>query len=263
MINSMQMALIKKDIKSITANKRMFSVILIVPLVLTVFMPSIFILSAYFVPEETSDFQQLLELLPSSQQTGDLTRMIMALTINNIMPMFFAIIPIMAASVMAASSFVGEKEKRTLETLLYCPLTLKQIFYSKILASFVMSMAVSLISFLGMTVVTQVEILLLTGSMLLPDINWVVILLLVAPAVSLIAITMIVRGSAKAQTVEEAQQRAAFLILPIVLLMVGQFTGFILISVWILLGFGAILAVIAWIYMQSAMRKVTYEMVLN
>jgi len=263
MINSMQMALIKKDIKSITANKRMFSVILIVPLVLTVFMPSIFILSAYFVPEETSDFQQLLELLPSSQQTGDLTRMIMALTINNIMPMFFAIIPIMAASVMAASSFVGEKEKRTLETLLYCPLTLKQIFYSKILASFAMSMAVSLISFLGMTVVTQVEILLLTGSMLLPDINWVVILLLVAPAVSLIAITMIVRGSAKAQTVEEAQQRAAFLILPIVLLMVGQFTGFILISVWILLGFGAILAVIAWIYMQSAMRKVTYEMVLN
>lgn len=39
-------------------------------------------------------------------------------------------IPVMASSVMAASSFVGEKEKHTLETLLYSPLSLKQLFQS-------------------------------------------------------------------------------------------------------------------------------------
>ena len=37
----------------------------------------------------------------------------------------------MTASIMAASSFVGEKEKRTLETLLYSPLTVGQIFRAR------------------------------------------------------------------------------------------------------------------------------------
>ena len=66
------------------------------------------------------------------------------------MPLYFLIIPIMAATVMSATSFVGEKEKQTLETLLYCPLSLKQIFRAKVLASFLLSMLVSGISFVAM-----------------------------------------------------------------------------------------------------------------
>lgn len=241
----------------------MLSVILIVPLVLTILMPTIFILTAHFVPEDAGDLQQMIDLLPQTQRGVSMEQMITALMMNNVMPLFFVIIPIMAASVMAASSFVGEKEKRTLETLLYCPLTLEQIFYAKILASFIISMAVTLTSFAAMIVVTQIELLLLSGELLLPDINWVVILLLISPAISLIAITMIVRGSVKAQSVEEAQQRAAFLILPMILLMVGQLTGLILINVFILLVIGIVLAVLALIYMRSAMRKTSYEIVLK
>ena len=55
-------AIIKKDLRGITANKRLFSSILIVPLVLTIIFPSIFILVIHFVPEETDDFQKLLEI---------------------------------------------------------------------------------------------------------------------------------------------------------------------------------------------------------
>ncbi len=45
-----------------------------------------------------------------------------------ILPVFFMIIPVMAASIMSASAFVGEKEKHTLETLLYCRLSVKQAY---------------------------------------------------------------------------------------------------------------------------------------
>lgn len=263
MINKMQVALIKKDLRGITANKQLFYTILIVPLILTVVIPSIFILIVHFMPEETSDFQRMLDILPIEQQTGDLEQMVLRLVLNSIMPIFFLIIPIMAASVMAASSFVGEKEKRTLETLLYCPLSLKQIFQSKILASFLMSMMVSFASFFAMVIVVEIEIFFTTGNIMIPDISWLAIMLLVAPAMSLIAITLIVRSSAKAQTMEESQQRAVFLVLPVILLVAGQFTGILLVSFWVLFGLGIVLLFIALLLMRGSIGKFSYETLLR
>lgn len=92
-------------------------------------------------------------------------------------------------------------------------------------------------------------------------ISWLIIMLLISPSISLIAITLIVRYSAKAQTVEEAQQRAVFLVLPVILLVVGQFTGFLLVSIWILLGLSAVLALLAGILMRGSMVKFNYKMI--
>lgn len=262
-MNSMQVALIKKDLRAITANKRMFASIIVVPLVLTVILPSVFILLAYFLPEETNDFEAMIQMLPFDQHLDSVQDTIIYLIMNNIMPIFFIIIPIMASSIMAASSFVGEKEKRTLETLMYCPLSLKEIFQAKIIASFIMCALVSLLSFFSMTLVTQVEILLTTGSLLLPGITWFVVLLILSPAVSLIAITLIVRGSAKAQTVEESQQRSAMMVLPVVLLVAGQFTGLVLINAWILFAISVLFAILAWFMLNSAFKALSYEAVLQ
>ena len=129
-------AIIQKDLRSITANKRMLAALLVVPIVLTVVMPSISLLALRFLPEDTQDMERMLALLPLGEQTGDLSRDMPGLLLNYVMPTFFLLIPIMAASVMAAVSFVGEKEKRTLETLLYCPLSLRQVFRAKVLAAF-------------------------------------------------------------------------------------------------------------------------------
>lgn len=262
-MNTKQLALIKKDISSVTSNKQVFSVMLIVPLALTIILPSILVLATTLAPDAADDFKKLLELLPITGQTNSQEQMILGLILNKIMPIFFLIIPIMASSIMAASSFVGEKEKRTLETLLYSPLSLKQLFQSKILASFCVSMMVSFISFASMLVVMEIEIFFLTGSAIKPDLSWLIVMLLIAPSISLIAISLTVRGSAKAQTMEEAQQRAVFLILPVLALLIGQFVGVILVSLWILLALGIIFAVIATILIRGCMGKFTYEKLLR
>lgn len=263
MINSMQTAIMKKDLRGLVFNKRLFPVLMIVPLVLIVVIPTIFILSTHFVPDDMSDFEQILKLLPVEKQFDDMQRVIMGLMLNYIMPLFFMIIPVMAATVMATSSFVGEKEKRTLETLLYCPLSLKEIFKTKIFSSFILSMFVSVSSFLVMIIVVEIEILVITGSLLLPSINWLITMLLVSPAISLVAITLIVNGSAKSQSMEEAQQKSTFLIIPVILLVVGQFSGVILINGWLLLGLGVIFAIVAIFLMKGCMRKFNYEMLLK
>ena len=262
-MNAQQLALIKKDIRSMISNKQVLMVMLMVPLALSIVLPSIIVFVTVLVPDSVSDFQKLLEMLPVPAGEYNQEQMILWLMLNKVMPAFFLIIPVMASSVMAASSFVGEKEKHTLETLLYSPLSLKQLFQSKILAGFSVGMMVSYISFAAMMLVLEIEMLFLTGSGMKPDISWLIIMLFIAPAISLVAIAVTVRGSAKAQTMEEAQQRAVFLIFPILALVIGQFTGIILVNAWLLLGLGIVLAVLDVLLMRGAARKFTYEKLLK
>ena len=262
-MNAQQLALIKKDIRSMISNKQVLMVMLMVPLALSIVLPSIIVFVTVLVPDSVSDFQKLLEMLPVPAGEYNQEQMILWLMLNKVMPAFFLIIPVMASSVMAASSFVGEKEKHTLETLLYSPLSLKQLFQSKILAGFSVGMMVSYISFAAMMLVLEIEMLFLIGSGMMPDISWLIIMLFIAPTISLVAIAVTVRGSAKAQTMEEAQQRAVFLIFPILALVIGQFTGVILVNSGLLLGLGIILAIIDVLLMRGAARKFTYEKLLK
>lgn len=131
MLHTMQWAIIKKDLQSITTNKQVFVTILMVPLALTIVLPTIFIMMVHFVPLDSLNLQALLEMIPRTGADQDVKQSLIKLLMNNIMPVFFLMIPIMASSVMAASSFVGEKEKQTLETLLYCPLPLKKFSNQK------------------------------------------------------------------------------------------------------------------------------------
>lgn len=262
-MNIGQFALIKKDIRGITSNKQIFAVLLIVPLVLTIVLPSIFVFVISFAPDDASDFQKLLDMLPAPNGEYSQQQRILGLILNNIMPPFFLIIPIMASSVMAASSFVGEKEKQTLETLLYSPLSLRQLFQSKILAGLSVGMMISYSSFAAMLLVVEMEVFFLTGNLLLPAASWLAIMLLIAPAISLVAIAVTVRSSAKTQTIEEAQQRAVFLIFPILALLIGQFTGIILISAGLLWGVGIVLAALAILLVKGAAGNFTYEKLLK
>ena len=262
-MNTGQFALIKKDMRSVISNKQVFAVLLIVPIVLTIALPSIFVFVILFAPDAASDFQKLLDMLPAPNREYSQQQQIFSLILNQIMPSFFLIIPIMASSVMAASSFVGEKEKHTLETLLYSPLSLGRLFQSKILAGFSVGMMISYSSFAAMLLVMELEFFFLTGNLLLPAASWLAIMLLIAPAISLIAIAVTVRSSAKAQTIEEAQQRAVFLIFPILALLIGQFTGIILISAGLLWGVGIVLAALAILLVKRAAGNFTYEKLLK
>ncbi|MDR0465054.1 MAG: ABC transporter permease subunit [Treponema sp.] len=265
MINDKQIAIIKKDIKGITANKRMMTALIIVPAMMAVVMPAIFILTVVFVPEDSPDMMEMMTLLGSTALTEsrNIQQMLINMILNYIIPLFFLLIPIMASSVMASSSFVGEKEKKTLETLLYSPLSLKEIFNAKILASFLLSMAVSILSFIAMLIFFETLLFILTNEFIWPNSNWLIMMLLVSPAMALISINIIVRGSAKSQTSEEAQQSSLFLVLPVILLITGQFTGIMMLGPHIFLILGAVTALIAVLLFRGSFGSYDYEKLLR
>jgi len=258
-------AIIMKDIKGVTVNKRMMTALIIVPVMMTVVLPVVFLLTIVFVPEDSPDMAEMMTLLGSMplNEGSSLREMLINIILNYILPLFFLLIPIMASSVMASSSFVGEKEKKTLETLLYSPLALKDIFNAKISASFLLSMTVSILSFTAMIIVFETLLFILTGAFAMPNINWVIMMLLASPAAALISINLIVRGSAKSQSSEEAQQSSLFLVLPVILLITGQFTGIMMLGAHVFLILGAVMALIALLMFRGKFGNYSYEKLLK
>jgi len=259
MVNSMQKALIKKDIGYVTSDKSQFALYL-VPLVFLVAIPIIFFLIFNFAPHV---MQQILDILPMGRQFDAVDSYFVAYMLNSVMPVLFTMIPVMFASTMAASSFVGEKEKRTLETLLYCPLSLRQIYQAKVWASFLLSMIVTFVSFMIMLIVVIFGTRLTTGSVILPGLSWIFTVFLIAPAISVISIAFIVRGSAKAKTAEESFQGSVVFVLPLILIVIGQFAGVVMINMWYLMGAGVILCVTGAVMMRYCTGNFTYEVLLR
>lgn len=265
MINQQQKVIMKKDIRGITENRRYFSVVTILPLLFSVIFPSLMILTSVLTPANSHNYEELVRILPGFQTMGEaeLSFSLIGFMINNIIPIFFLIIPIMTATVMAASSFVGEKEKRTLETLFYSPLSIREIFQAKVYSSFIVGMLITYLSFFLMVIVVEIEVFLFKGRLIPLNSNWIWILLLIVPAITIIAIVLIVRGSAKSTTIEEAQQKAAFLIIPLMLLVIGQFSGVLVFGGWLVIGLGILLLLIAGLLLRFAMKGFTYERLLD
>lgn len=46
------LAIIQKDFRGVTSNKRLLTALLVVPLALTIIMPSIFVLAIHFTPDD-------------------------------------------------------------------------------------------------------------------------------------------------------------------------------------------------------------------
>lgn len=251
-------AIIKKDISSITVNRYMFISILVIPLVFTVVLPTIFNMMLKWAPDDP-DLVRMLAMLPTEMMKENQVMTVTHLFLNVFFPVLFLLIPIMSSSIMAASSFVGEKEKQTLETLLYCPLSLKEIFVAKVLASFIFSMVLSLFSFVILVLVMALETWLLFGYVVLPQVSWLVVLLFLCPAIALIAITLIVQGSAKASTIEESQQRAVFLVFPIIAVVIGQFSGVFFLNNMLLVVLAAVLVLLSYLLIKRCLTKLSYE----
>jgi ABC-2 type transport system permease protein len=73
-------------------------------------------------------------------------------------PVFlFELLPAVIASMIAADAFAGERERRTLETLLATPLRESAIFIGKTLSAVTCALSVSLISFSSAVIVAGVR----------------------------------------------------------------------------------------------------------
>jgi ABC-type Na+ efflux pump permease subunit len=171
----------------------------------------------------------------------------------------YLILPLMVASVIAADSFAGEKERKTLEALLYTPTTDAELLLGKLLSAWVPALAVAWGCFAVYTIVANIAAWPTMGRIFFPNAMWIALALWVAPAVAGLGLGVTVLISARAQSFQEAYQMGAVVVLPILLLVVGQATGVIYFSIWpvLLLGlvFWLIDAALLWLGRRTFRRS--------
>lgn len=139
--------------------------------------------------------------------------------------MFLMIIPAMEPTVLASYSFVGEKVNRSLEPLLATPTEDGELLAGKSIAILAPTVAVTWAGSLLFLAVMNV----LGGRVLarhpLPFEVWGTALLLLGPAIAVLATLANVFVSSRVSDVRAAQQIGSFLVLPVVLVFVGPAAG--------------------------------------
>lgn len=245
-------AVAKKDMLAIKESIQIWLPILILPIVFCLVLPAGLILAIKYFGNAGNVDQiiSLLEQLPpgsirdSILQWDEQNLQILYFFLVYLFAPFFLMIPVMISSVVAASSFVGEKERKTLESLLYTPIDIASLFWGKLLSAFIPAIGLTLISALGYMLVVNILGYDLFGQFIFPQANWLVLIFWVVPTVSLFAIFLNVYVSARVKGFQEAYQLGGLVILPIIALFVSQMAGIMFFSSLVLGALGFIMLVV-------------------
>lgn len=260
-------AIIRKDVMVIARSKAVMLPLIIVPIMMQVIMPAGFGLMANLLPaselEGEADLGQMTAAMPPNvrAELGDLEprQLFLVLMIVYLFAPMYLIVPLMVASVVAADSFAGEKERKTLEALLHSPISRSELLVGKILSGWLPAIGVSLLSFVLYSVVGNLVGWPLMGRIFFPNAMWFVLVLWVAPAVSGLGLSLMVIVSTRVRTFQEAYQLGGMVVLPVVLLMIGQISGLVFLSVGVALLLGlaiwAIDAVLLLIGVKTFQRE--------
>jgi ABC-type Na+ efflux pump permease subunit len=250
-------AIVRRDLTAVRRAKAVFLPMLLVPTLLLVVLPLGIGLAASSV--ESVSVTPFLERLPADLAAPILERppneQLVLLVNGYLLAPLFLIVPLMVSAVLAADAFAGEKERRTLESLLHLPVSDRDLFLAKLFVSFLPALAVSWIGFLAFAVVANGVAWPVVHRIFVPTQLWMVMILWVAPAVAALGLGVMVRVSARASTTQEANQLGGAVILPLIFLAMGQATGLLLVDLPIAVGIGAVVWAIAlWLIARGARR---------
>ena len=258
-------ALALRDLKVVTRSKAMMLPMIIVPLIFIVALPAGV---GFFAPQmaaagEVEDLGNFLDMMPAPlQQTfagyDDAQIIVVAMLEHFFAPMFL-IIPLMVASTIAAGSFVGEKERKTLEALLYTPTTDTELFLGKLLASWIPAFVVGMGAFVLYALVVNLSAWRVMGGIFFPNAMWVALVVWLAPAAAGLGLGAIILVSSRVSTFQDAYQLGGLVVIPVLLLVFGQLAGVLYLNVVavVLMGFFLWLvdAAILWVGIRTFKRS--------
>jgi ABC-2 type transport system permease protein len=244
-------AIVRKDLKVVFQNKGVSIPLIVVPVLILGILPALVAFAPALQDIPGSPFAGLdtfIERMPAGLQAAlagydEMQTIVVLMLVYFLAPMYL-ILPLMVASVIAADSFAGEKERKTLEALLYTPTTDQELFLAKLLSALVPALGIAWGGFVLYGLVANLAAWPTMGRVFFPNVMWLILALWVAPAVAGLGLGVTVLISARAQGFQEAYQMGAIVVLPILLLVVGQATGVMYFSTWLVLLLGLVFWVI-------------------
>lgn len=237
---------------------------IVLPVVLCLILPLVLLLAAQAAGQDSPDalldpdIAQMMTNLPPSMKAEleglNGNQQMIVLMLGYLFAPLFLILPIMTASTIGTNSFVGEKERKTIEALLYTPATDRELFVGKMLAAILPALVITWLSFILYTLILNVVGTPIMGRIWFPTPAWYPLILWVTPAVAGMGVLGAVIVSARAGTFMEAYQTTGVLVVPLLLLVFGQVFGVITLSVELALVVGLVVWLVDWALLWASQR---------
>ncbi|UCG02976.1 MAG: ABC transporter permease subunit [Candidatus Heimdallarchaeota archaeon] len=230
--------LMKKDWEEAFRSKQVVLSSTLLPLFMAVGVPLILMFSMNMAPMGSTNvgldiFMDILPpVTPDWDQFTDQTRMLVITSVFG--QIFLLLVPVMIASFVSADTIVGEKERQTIEGLLALPISDSDILSAKIGSSLLPILVLTWI----MSGIYAFMVDLITypylERILLPDLRFILVMLIFTPLLGIGTITFIVMISSRVSSTRDAQQLSGIFVLPAIVLIAGQLI-IVLINIWLLL----------------------------
>ena len=244
-------AIVRKDLKVVSQNKGVMLPIIIVPLIFFVVLPWGVTLLPSLVSiagvsaDDINNVQEMIGQMSAGLQQElsgyEPNQMIVVYFLVYMLAPLFMIIPLMVSAVIAADSFAGEKERKTMEALLYTPTTDRELFIAKLLSGWLAALAVALVGFILYVVMANAAGWSQLHRIFFPNTMWLVLIFWVVPALPGLGLGVMVLLSSRAQGFQDANQIGGLVVLPILLLVFGQITGVMYFSVTLVFLLGLVI----------------------
>ena len=263
-------ALVLRDLRLTLKSKGVMLPMLIVPILSLVLLPVLAVMAPTVGPPSGSTINALgsiinwmaPELQAELANYTTLQRWVMLVLVYFLAPLFL-VVPLMVASVIAADSFAGEKERKTMEALLYTPSDDRELFVAKLLSAWIPAMSVAFGSFILYAFVANWVAWPIMDRFLFPNAMWLVLVGWVAPAVAGMGLSVTILISSRVQSFQEAFQLGGFVVLPIVILLVGQIAGLMYFSLELVFLLGLAFWVVDGLLILAGSRLFTRENLLS
>ena len=259
-------ALARKDLREALSNKMVVLPMIIIPAVVCVVLPVLIIVVALRNDVLLVSGARLIErLLPRyaiPEGFESVTERMLYVFLNYTMLPFFLIIPIMVSSILASHSITGEKERRTLETLLSTPISNRELVFGKLMGAMVPAMAVGFASFILYAISANSVYAVLRSGIVVREAVWIPVVLLLVPGAALLGLSASFSVGLKAKTFMEAQQMSALVVLPCILLVVVQVSGLAVLSAASVSVLGAVLLGLDALLMSRVIPRFDRERVI-
>lgn len=146
--------------------------------------------------------------------------------------LLFMILPVMIPVTIAAYSIVGEKTTRSLEPLLATPITTLELVSGKGLAAVIPAVVATWLGYALYAIGLQFLVSPAVASRVLEPL-WLLAIFVVGPLLTVLAVCVAIMVSSRVSDPRVAEQLSAVVILPLILIIVGQSVGFLLLAPWI------------------------------
>ena len=209
-------AIAVKDLTEVFSSPSIYVPMLGVPTFFAVALPLLtFYAAKYGAVNIAAKIIGTTAAIPATLPTGNL--IFMSFFAVSVLGPVFLTMPIFTATVIAADSFAGEKERKTSEALLSTPVETDELLLGKIMASLIPAVLLTGVVFALYGYVTNWLAFTNFHSNVLPTLPWL-LMLATAPFLALAAIGIVVLVSSHVKGIKEAQQISTLLILPILVM---------------------------------------------